>query len=81
MGLRFKENSLTNKSAILLERGNKMNKDEVIEDIKKLLGIKPYNGATNFLIGDGYFSKSIQEKCLKQGLDYNKILREVQDEN
>jgi hypothetical protein len=34
----------------------------MIEDLKKFLGLAPYNGPENFLRGDGYFKLSIEKK-------------------
>ena len=42
-----------------------MTRDEIKEQIKKLLGIKPYEGTTNFLIGDRYLRNTIKEEWIK----------------
>jgi hypothetical protein len=37
-------------------------KEEAIDSLKRLDGLPPYDGGSNFCQGDGYFAQSIQQK-------------------
>lgn len=39
-----------------------MNEKELENDVKKLLGLKPFDNPTNFCWNDNYYAKSLNDK-------------------
>lgn len=37
-------------------------KERILDDLKKLSGIPPYDDFSNIVMGDGYFAKSLERK-------------------
>lgn len=50
-------------------------RDEATEELKKLFGIPPYDGASNICCGDGYFAKSLVQKY---GMSIDQLESEVE---
>lgn len=37
------------------------NKQECLDDLRRLYALPPYNGSTNYVAHDGYFAQSIRD--------------------
>lgn len=48
-------------------------RERILDDLKKLYGLPPYDSGGNICRGDGYFARSLEEK-------YGKPLKELREE-
>lgn len=53
---------------------------EMINDMKCLYGIPPYDGGDNTTRGDNYFGKSLRKKIEKAGCGWDEVLKIAREE-